>query len=94
MRNLYAARVENRYLLIYAPSWEFNILEASGARAATDSLFSQSTRQKGVGKPTDQRKKEKKREKERKTVMKVDREKKKKKEEDLEEGKSRGNRGL
>lgn len=90
MRNLYAARVENRYLLIYAPSWEFNILEASGARAATDSLFSQSTRQKGVGK----RKKEKKREKERKTVMKVDREKKKKKEEDLEEGKSRGNRGL
>lgn len=65
MRNLYAARVENRYLLIYAPSWEFNILEASGARAATDSLFSQSTRQKGAGKPTDQREKEKKRERER-----------------------------
>lgn len=40
-RNLYAARVENRYLLIYAPPREFNILGASGSACRQPrSLFS------------------------------------------------------
>ena len=58
--NLYAARVETRYLLIYAPPREFNILGASGARAATDSLFPQSTGQKRVGRTLSRRRRREK----------------------------------
>lgn len=67
-RNLYAARVENRYLLIYAESWEFNILGASGARAAADSL-SRSRPVEGVlgNEPTNRRTRRSRRR--RKTVL-------------------------
>ena len=76
--NLYAAGVENRYLLIYAPPREFNILGASGARAATDSLFPQSTGQQRVGELSRATKKRKRNEGEMAMATMVGRSKRKK----------------
>ena len=80
-RNLYAARVENRYLLIYAPPREFNILGASGSACRQPrSLFSAVERAKrGRGGETKRNEREKEKERRWENGMENDERGKKKK---------------